>query len=403
MSDGDMTPVVFDNGSGMCKVGFGGSDAPTAIFPSIVGRPRHKSAMFGIGIKNSLGSIVEAYVGDEAQKSRGVLALRYPIERGNVVDWSDMEKIWDYSFRNVLKVAPDDHPVLLAEPPLNPKANREKLTEIMFEKFGTPGLYLAVQAVLSLYASGRTTGLVVDSGDGVTYTIPIFAGQGLANGICRMELAGRDLTDHLIRILYERGNSFHTTAEREIVRDLKEQHCYVALDYEQEMRNSAASTSLEQTYHLPDGQFLSVASERFRCPEALFRPSVLGMSSCGLHEATHKSILQCDADIRKELYSNIVLSGGTTMFEGLPERLQKELSVLAPSTMRIKIDAPAQRNFSVWLGGSILSSLSAFQHMWVTRADYDEVGSDIVNRKCFLDYAASNETSGEPMGHLVGH
>nr|QGN00871.1 ActL2 [Drosophila algonquin] len=394
-----MTPVVIDNGSGMCKVGFGGDDAPTAIFPSIVGRPRHMSAMFGIGIKNSLGGIAEAYVGDEAQKSRGVLALKYPIERGNVVDWTDMERIWDYSFRNVLKVAPDEHPVLLAEAPLNHKDNRERLTQIMFEKFGTPALYLAVQAVLTLYASGRTTGMVVDSGDGVTYSIPIFDGQALPHGISRMELAGRDLTDYLMRILYECGSSFHTTAEREIVRDLKEQHCYVALDFQREMHNSSASTTLEQTYHLPDGQVLSVASERFRCPEALFQPSLLGMESGGIHETTYKSILKCDVDIRKDLYSNIVLSGGTTMFAGLPERLQKEMSVLAPSTMRIKIDAPSQRNFSVWLGGSILSSLTAFQHMWVSKADYDEVGPDVVNRKCLLDYAASKA---EPVGQPVG-
>nr|QGN00872.1 ActL2 [Drosophila affinis] len=401
-----MTPVVIDNGSGMCKVGFGGDDAPTAIFPSIVGRPRHMSAMFGIGIKNSLGSIVEAYVGDEAQKSRGVLALKYPIERGNVVDWTDMERIWDYSFRNVLKVEPDEHPVLLAEAPLTQKDNRERLTQIMFEKFGTPALYMAVQAVLTLYACGRTAGMVVDSGDGVTYSIPIYDGQALPHGICRMELAGRDLTDYLMRLLYEGGSSFHTTAEREIVRDLKEQHCYVALDFEQEVHNSSTSTTLEHIYHLPDGQVLSVASERFRCPEALFRPSLLGMEYGGIHQTTYKSILKCDVDIRRDLYNNIVLSGGTTMFAGLPERLLKEMSVLAPSNMRIKIDAPAQRNFSVWLGGSILSSLTAFQHMWVSKADYDEVGPDVVNRKCLLDYAASSATSeaasGEPVGQPVG-
>merc|ERR1711981_951249 len=341
----EVAALVIDNGSGMCKAGFAGDDAPRAVFPSIVGRPRHHGIMIGMGQKDS-------YVGDEAQSKRGILTLKYPIEHGIVTNWEDMEKIWHHTFHNELRVAPEEHGVLLTEAPLNPKQNREKMTQIMFETFNVPQMYVQIQAVLSLYASGRTTGMVLDCGDGVSHCVPIYEGFSLPHAIMRIDLAGRDITDHLKKILTERGYSF-------------------------------TSSELEKEYELPDGNVIKIGNERFRAPEVLFQPAMIGMEQEGVHEATFHSIMKCDVDIRKDLYSNIVLSGGTTMYPGIQERLQKEITNMAPSSVKVKVIAPPERKYSVWIGGSILASLTTFQQMWIGKDEYEESGPSIVHRKCF--------------------
>ncbi|XP_033112631.1 actin-104-like [Anneissia japonica] len=263
-----MSTLVFDNGSGVTKAGFAGHDGPNMVFPTLVGRPRHQGILVSQDQKDH-------YVGDEAQSKRGILTLNYPIEHGIVTNWQDMEALWHYTFYDALKVAPEEHPILLTEVALNPNVNREETAQTMFEKFNSPAVCIVTQALLSLYATGRTTGTVLESGDGVTHAVPIHEGYALPNATIRLDISGRDLTDYLMKILTERGYSFTTTAEREIVRDIKEKLCFVALDYEKEL--ATAGAQIEKIYELPDGQVISIDKERFRCPETLFQPAFIGL------------------------------------------------------------------------------------------------------------------------------
>ena len=351
--DEEVTAVVIDNGSGTCKAGFAGDDAPRSVFSTVVGRPKVPGIMVGLDQK-------EVYVGEEAQQKRGVLKIETPIEHGIVTNWDDMEKVWHHTLYSELRVSPEEHPILMTEASLNPKLNREKMTQIMFEVFNVPCLYVNVQAVLALYSSGRTTGVVLDSGEGISHTVPIYEGYAIPHAIQKILLAGKDLTEYLREILKERGLNFTTPAELEIVRDIKETMTVVVSDYNEAMKDAEDSHACEKNYELPDGRKILIGNERFRCPEILFNPQLAGHDLEGVHKYCFDSVMKCDNDVRKDLFANIILSGGSTLFEAMGERLWQEIHALTPSNGRIKVLAPPERLYSVWLGGSILASLSTF-------------------------------------------
>ena len=261
----EVTAVVIDNGSGVCKAGFAGDDAPRSVFSTIVGRPKVPGIMVGLDQN-------EVYVGEEAMQKRGVLRFGHPIEHGIVKNWDDMEKVWHHTLYSELKVSPEEHPILMTEAPLNPKENREKMTQIMFEVFNVPCLYVSVQAVLALYSNGRTSGVVCDSGDGVSHTVPIYEGYAIPHAIQRIHLAGRDITTYLQKILDERGYSFTTNAEIEIVRDIKEKMCYVVNDFDAAIKEAEDSHACEKNYELPDGRKILIGNERFKATEIMFKP-----------------------------------------------------------------------------------------------------------------------------------
>ncbi|KAL4580108.1 hypothetical protein LXL04_016288 [Taraxacum kok-saghyz] len=323
------------------------------MFPSVVGRPQDSGSMVD-------GK--DAHVGDGSMSRSGILTLKYPIEHGIICNSDDMEKLWHHTYTE-LQVSTEERPVLLTEALLNPKTNKEKTTQIMFETFNIPAIYFGIQPVLSLCASGRTTGLVLHSGDSVSDIVPIYEDYAIPHAAHCLNFGGRELTDFLMKSLTERGYMFTTTAERENIRDMKEKCAYVALDYDQELQTAKSSSSIEKKYQLLDGQAITIGVERFRCPEALFHPSLIGMEDVvGIHKMTHNSIMKCDVDMRKDLYGSIILSGGSTMFHGLVDRMTKELTALAPSSMKIKV-FPTHIIYSPWIGGSILGSLSTFQHV----------------------------------------
>ncbi|CAK8689184.1 beta-centractin-like [Clavelina lepadiformis] len=366
-------PVVIDNGSGMVKAGFAGDQVPKSYFPNFIGRPKHVRVMAG-ALEGDM------FIGPKAQEHRGLLSIKYPMEHGIVTDWNDMERIWQYVYsKSELQTFPEEHPVLLTEAPLNPRQNREKAAEIFFETFNVPAFFVSIQAILSLYAAGKTTGVVLDAGDGVTHAVPIYEGFSLPHSIVRNDVAGRDVTKYLQLLLRKEGFNFKTSAEKEIVKTIKEKACYVA-------QNASKEEGVEnekKLYPLPDGSSIEIGPAKFRAPEVLFQPDLIGEECQGIHEVLSDSIQKCDMDLRRTLYQNIVLAGGTTLLKGFGDRILTEVKRLAPKDVKIRILATQERLYSTWIGGSILASLDTFKKIWVTKREYEEERHKAIHRKMF--------------------
>lgn len=374
--------VVIDNGSGFIKAGIaipGETTTPKCVIPNFVGRPKHVRVMPG-------GELIgDAFMGPKAEGHRGVLRLSHPMEHGMVNSWDDMEKLWAYIYeKDQLGLNPDEHPVLLTEAPLNPRKQREEAAKIFFETFNVPALFISMQAVLSLYASGRTSGVVLDCGDGVTHAVPIHEGFAMSHSIMRVDVAGRDVTRHLQLLLRKENHIFRTSAEFEIVRTIKEKSCYVALLPAKEEQHELEKGAADQTvYMLPDGEQITIGAAAFRAPEVLFSPQLIGEECEGIHEVLAKAVQKSDMDLRRSLWSSVVLSGGSTMVKGFGERLLSEVKKIAPKDIKIKINAPNERKFSTWIGGSILASLDTFKKIWVSKAEYESEGMRILDTKLF--------------------
>ena len=361
-------PIVIDNGSETVRAGFAGG-VPRVEFPNIVGTPKFTGLM--------IGNVKAWHAGREAQHLRPLLKIKRPVEDGIVTNWDAMEKTLHHILFNELTANPEEHPVLITESPVNPKANREKMTHILFETFQIPSLYLASCQVLSLFSQGCTTGVAVDSGSMSTYAVPVFKGQYNKDSIVHISAGGRDLTSYMLNLLTERGYSFCCIGDEVFAKDIKEKLSYIALDF-------GIKLSLPETlqmYELPDGQRIKVGRECFRVAEPIFNTFLIGLEVGGIHVAINNSIESSDLDIRKYLYNNIVLAGGNTMFPGYSERLHREISQLAPN-VSIKVKAPPERRNSAWMGGSMLASMDSFENMTVLQSEYCEYGAAIVHRKC---------------------
>ena len=358
--------IVIDNGTDCCKAGFSAEEGPRTVFPSYVGYPKYFSDIIG-------RDKTEYFVGDDAEAKRCVLDLTCPIKRGEIINFEDMEKIWGHVFNNELRENPNEYNVMLTEVPLNPKENREKMTQIMFETFNVPGLYISLQPSLSLYASGKLTGIVLELGEGINSFCPIFDGFSLPHALNCFDFSGIDLTEYMMKLLKGVESEF-------IAKSIKEKTCYVALDFEEELKYVEPFD-----YCLPDGTHVKVNDERIKCPEALFKPIMGNRKGKGIEQLCYDSIQKCDIDTRQDLYKSIILSGGTSLFIGLKERFIKEIKKLVPESMKEKVEVTnlLEGRLAAWIGGSILSSISTFESMWITRNEYKESGANIVHRKCF--------------------
>ncbi|XP_019613169.2 actin-like protein 9 [Rhinolophus sinicus] len=365
--------VVIDMGTGTCKVGFAGQAQPTYTVATVVGCQWKKSATMG-------QAVLESFVG-EAARACPELTLVQPVRNGIVVDWDAAELIWRHVMEHDLRVATRDHPLLFSDPPFSPTTNREKLVEVAFESLSSPAMYVASQSVLSVYAHGRVSGLVVDTGHGVTSTVPVFQGYHLPHATERLDLAGTHLTAFLAETLLGAGlplgqQDLHT------VEKIKHQYCYVASDFRKEQ--ARPEHECRQSLKLPDGRAVTLGKELFQCPELLFSPPEMpGLSPVGIPTMVKQSLHKVPQEVRADVAQNVLLCGGSSLFLGFPGRFQEELlGTLAPEAHAVVV-ARSTRNFSVWIGGSILASLRAFQSCWVLREQYEEQGPYIVYRKCY--------------------
>jgi actin-related protein 2 len=354
----------------------------------MVGRPilRFEEKVDNVEIKDIM-------VGDEASKLRMMLQITYPLENGIVRNWEDVEHVWDYTFHEKLHINTNECKILLTEPPMNPKQNRERLVQVMFEKYGFQSVYVAIQAVLTLYAQGLLTGVVVDSGDGVTHTVPVFDGFSLPHLTRRLDVAGRAVTRYLIKLMLLRGYAFNRTADFETVRMIKEKLCYVAYDTQFENKLAHETTVLVKTYELPDGRIIRVGKERFEAAECLFQPSLIDVDGGGMAEQLFDCIDKADVDTRQEFYNHIVLSGGSTMYPGLPSRLEKDLRQLwlakrgnndRANLVRFKcrVEDPPTRAHMVFLGGAVLANImKAKDSFWINQNEWYEQGINAL-KKC---------------------
>ena len=373
--------IVLDCGSLLCKAGFAGDDAPCAVFPTVVGRPLHPGAA---GLK-------DVYVGHDALSNRALVSMQKPISRGTPVDWDAVEVVWRHAFDQLgVLQFPDLPRALLCETPLARLEDRERSAEIMFEALGVPALCIKNQAELAVFATGQKTGLALDVGDGATHAVAVHDGRALP-GAQRVEFGGRDLTEHLSALLEASGYSFAGAPAHEILRDIKARVGYVACDYAAEVAACAANPALyARPYEWPGATNpVHYDAERFRLAEPLFSD---GSALPGLTPATadipgalSRAISACDADVRPALFSNIVLSGGSTLFPGFVERLTREAAHFSPAGTALTFygDAAGPQH-RVWQAGSMVASLtaSAYSGWWMTRAEYDECGPVGIHEKC---------------------
>lgn len=368
MSDHD-TPIVIDVGSGFIQAGFSGDDYPRVVFPAVVGRPKFQAIDGGVEQR-------EYYAGDQAIMNKESLSLSYPIEDGVITDWDDFALLLEHVFKNQLRVDSTRHPVILTERSYNPKANRSMLAQLLFDKFDVPAMHLANSGILALYAVGKTEGIIVESSVSVTDITAFDQGFAVLGASARLNVGGRHVTKYLSSLLSQKGYSA-VADKHEIVEKIKEDLCFMALSVDEIESNSDPDVA----YALPDGETIMIGKERMLALEVLMQPSLIGEESPGIPELIYQVLNRCDHFMRSTMGRNIQLVGENTLFPGMDKRIQNEVADLAQQ-MNVQVNASPERKYSIWIGGSILSSLSSFESLWFTRSDYEEHGATCIERVC---------------------
>ena len=378
-------PIIIDIGSGIIKAGISGQELPKIMFPNYIGEPKYSKVLRSFRKDNQ--EIQEQYIGKDCLKFLGILKLRYPVKNGIFENEQDILTVFKYIYQN-LEINNEEireHPILITEPLLNPYINREKIASALFENLSAPAIFFASQPILSLFSTSNTSGVILESGEGVTQSCVVYEGYSIPNSYIRNNYGGRDVTEYFQTLLKKQGYSFSTTSEFEIVRKMKEEICFTAIGNSNSVLSNMSGhfdlggnknkSESSNTYNLPDGNAIKIGEEKCIAPEILFNPSIIGSEYLSFQEMIVTSINKVDIDLRKNLYTNVLISGGNTLFKGIQEKFHTEIKYLSPKNMKVKIHSPGNRLLSCWTGGNVISTLEIFKKMWVTRDDWSEKGN----------------------------
>ena len=378
-------PIIIDIGSGIIKAGISGQDIPKVIFPNYIGEPKYSKVLRSFSKDNQ--EIQEQYIGKDCLKFLGILKLRYPVKNGIFENEQDILTIFKYIYQN-LEIDNEEiseHPILITEPLLNPYSNREKIASALFENLSAPAIFFASQPILSLFSTSNTSSIILESGEGVTQSCVVYEGYSIPNSYIRNNYGGKDVTEYFQTLLQRQGYSFTTTSEFEIVKKMKEDICFTtinsnignALNNISNLDLSGNKNKSESSgiYNLPDGNAIKIGDEKSLAPEILFNPSIIGSENLSFQEMIISSINKVDIDLRKNLYNNVFISGGNTLFKGIQEKFHTEIKNLAPKNMKVKLHTPGNRLLSCWTGGNVISTLEIFKKMWVSREEWIEKGN----------------------------
>jgi actin len=355
--------IVIDIGTHSCKAGFNGENAPRVVIPTVIGKSKNEYINF-------LEDTHKLYFGREAINNANFLKLDYPVKNSIITDYDKMEKFLNHLFHSELKTKPEAHNVFLTESLFSSNADREKIAEIMFEKFGIFNIHLEPQPIMTLYSTPKTSGIIIESGESMTQIVPVFENYIIPQGVRTIPIAGSEMTQNLFDILQPELKKHNVGNPLQISRKLKEK--YMEID------NGESNRNLMIPFELPDGNIINIGEERYNIPEEIFN----SVDKTSLQQIIYDCVNNIDIHLRKDIVSNIILGGGNTMIKGFTERLRSELkNIFKKDDETIKINAQAERLYSAWIGASVVCSIGNFQHMWLSKNDFEEVGHNIVYKK----------------------
>ena len=365
------TPIIIDIGTSSIKAGLSGQEKPSLIFPNYFGEMKYSK---------SVGSWKDDdkkhIIGNDCNKYFGVVKLKYPLSHGIFNNSEDISSIFEYIYSNLDMSITEikEHPVLIAEPLLNPQENRRNIAKVLFDTYKIEQIFFASQPILSLFSTSSTSGAVLESGDGVTQSCIIYEGYTIPGSYKRINLGGKEVTEYLQYLLNKKGHELRNSDGFQITKKIKEELC--------EICSPENENKLEpKNYTLPDDSILEIGEERRLAPEILFNPLIREYEYPGIQEILAESINKTNVDLKLQLYGSILLSGGNTNIKGMKERIYKEIKKLAPKKAKIRLHTPSNPENCCWIGCNIISSLEISKEMWISVKEYMEKGENILHTR----------------------